>query len=104
VCREFIIDSKVFCLTKTGRWWNKDKEIDIVALNDQTKEILFAECKWQDKVDARKVLGNLMEKTKDVKLLKRKEIYAIFAKSFKEKFKEPGVLLFDLDDLKKFLI
>jgi AAA+ ATPase superfamily predicted ATPase len=101
VCREFIIDSKIFRLTKIGRWWHKDKEIDIVAVNDQTKEVLFAECKWKDKVDARKVLDNLREKAKDVKLLKKKEVYAIFAKSFKEKFKEPGVLLFDLNDLKK---
>jgi AAA+ ATPase superfamily predicted ATPase len=104
VCREFIIDSQVFRLTKIGRWWHKDKEIDIVALNDQTKEALFAECKWQDKLDARKVLNDLKEKAKGVKLKRKKEIYAIFAKSFKEKFKEPGILLFDLDDLKRFLM
>lgn len=104
LCREFIIDSKIFHLTNIGGWWYRDKEIDIVALNDQTKEVLFAECKWQDKVDARKVLNDLRGKTKFVNLMKRKELYAVFAKSFKEKFKEPNVLLFDMEDLKKFFM
>ncbi len=103
VCREFIIDSKIFRLTKIGSWWHKDKEMDIIALNDQTKEVLFAECKWQNGVDARKVLDDLTERAKTVKLAKRKEVYAIFAKSFKEKFKERNVLLFDLKDLKKLI-
>lgn len=101
LCREFIIDSKIFHLTKIGSWWHKDKEIDIVALNDRTKEILFAECKWKNKVDARKILEDLREKSKFVNVLKGKEIYAVFAKSFKEKIEEPNLLLFDLDDLKK---
>jgi len=30
----------------------------------------------------------------------RKEHYVLFAKSFKEKIEEPGVMLFDLKDLK----
>ena len=104
ICREFIIDSKIFPLTRIGRWWYKEKEIDIVALNDRTKEILFAECKWQDKVNAEKILNDLKEKAKLVNFSRRKEVYAIFAKSFKEKFKEPDILLFDSEDFKKFLI
>jgi hypothetical protein len=32
---------------------------------------------------------------------RRKEHYAIFARSFKEKVKEPGVMMVDLDDLKR---
>ncbi len=78
-------------------------EIDILALNEKTKEILFAECKWQDKADARKILAELKEKAQYVlwNAGKRKEHYAIFAKSFKERIKEPGIVLFDLRDFER---
>jgi len=90
-----------FSFSKIGRWWHKDKEIDLVAFNDQTKEIVFCECKWQSKVDAKKVLYELREKSRFVEWNneKRKENYAIFAKSFKEKTTEPNLMLFDLKDL-----
>jgi len=100
-----------FKFLKIGTWWGpyregeekKIAEIDIVALNDQTKEILFTECKWQDKVDAKKILAELKEKTKYVNWnnYNRREHYAIFARSFKDKFKEPDVLLLDLNDMEK---
>ncbi len=102
-----------FQASKIGRWWGfyKDKgkrkelEIDIIALNENTKEMLFAECKWQEKVDARKILTNLKEKAKHVQWnnRNRKEYYAIFAKSFKEDIKEPGLLLFDIKGLESRL-
>ena len=80
----------------------EDKEIDILALNEQTKEILFCECKWQERVNARQILKELKEKTSSVSWNNvRKEFYCIFAKSFKEKFKEKNVLLFDFKDMEK---
>jgi hypothetical protein len=87
--------------TKIGKWWYKDKEIDIVAINEKTKEILFAECKWKDNVDAYKVLQELKEKAKYVKWFdqERREFYAIFAKSFKNKVKEAKCI--DLKELEK---
>lgn len=101
VCKEFLIEKRPFKLTKIGKWWHKDKEIDIVALNEKTRDILFAECKWQERVDARKILKELKEKASLVKWPSKTQTYAIFAKSFKEKFKEKDVLLFDLKDLEK---
>ncbi len=90
-----------FNLLKIGKWWSRDKEIDLVGLNDKSKEILFVECKLQKNVDTHKILSELKEKTKFVEWNKnsRKEYYAIFAKSFKEKIKEENVALFDLNDL-----
>ncbi|MGC8899112.1 MAG: ATP-binding protein [Candidatus Micrarchaeia archaeon] len=44
--------------SKIGRWWHKDKEIDIIALNEERKQILFCECKWQRRVDAKKYTLN----------------------------------------------
>ncbi len=109
VCKEFLWETKlkrkVFDFEKIGRWWYKDKEIDIVALNEKTREILFTECKWKDKVNAEKVLRELKEKSKYVQWHNdnRKESFAIFAKSFKRKIKEKNVFLFDLKDLEKKL-
>jgi hypothetical protein len=97
---------------KIGRQWGSipaaeegknQYEIDIVALNEKTKDILFAECKWQDMTDAKKILAELKDKAKFVQWNNenRKEHYAIFAKSFKKKIKEPNVRLFDLKDMEK---
>lgn len=111
VCREFIAGSKLpFRYDAIGREWGKIRdmpkeknqyEIDIVALNGETKEIMFAECKWQGGVDAKKIFSLLKEKAKYVQWNagKRKEHYAIFAKSFRERI--PGVLQFDLKDMEK---
>jgi len=93
---------------KIGKWWHKDKEIDIVALNEKDKEILFAECKWQDNVDAKKIVDELKEKSQYVEWNndKRKESFAVFAKSFSKKIKEfegKKVHCFDIKDLEKVL-
>ncbi len=110
ICMEFLTESYrknilSFKIEDIGSWWRKDKEIDIVALNEQKKEILFAECKWQDRADAKKILQELKEKSEFVEWNsgKRKEHYAIFAKSFKERIKEPNLFLFDLKDMEKML-
>lgn len=105
VVRQFLIKESrnIFPFTKIGKWWYKNKEIDIVALNEKTKKILFAECKWKEKVNAKKVLQELKEKSKFIDWNKgrRKEYYAIFAKSFKERIKEENLMLFNLKDLER---
>ncbi|MBU4300334.1 MAG: ATP-binding protein [Nanoarchaeota archaeon] len=108
ICAEFLLaqhrkNLAPFKIEKIGNWWHKDNEIDIIALNESKKEILFCECKWHDKLDAKRILTKLKERVKFVDWERdvRKEHYAIFAKSFKEKFKEPNVLLFDINDMEK---
>jgi AAA+ ATPase superfamily predicted ATPase len=90
---------------KIGRWWYKDSEIDVVAMNDKTKEILFCECKWQDRVNAEKVLKDLKLKSENVRWHKknRKESFAVFAKSLKRRIKEDDLVLFDIKDLQSEL-
>jgi len=83
-------------------------EIDILAINEKSREILAAECKWQSKVNAEKVVRELNEKLSyvDWHNKKRKESFAIFAKSFSKKirsFNEKKVYCFNLKDLKKVL-
>lgn len=110
-----------FHFDKLGRQWgripqsfkpergNDQYEIDICAANEKTRDILFAECKWRDKVDAKKVAGELNEKSKFVDwnhAEKRKETLAIFAKSFSARipdFEGKPVLCFDLKDLKMIM-
>ena len=50
--------------SRIGSWWYKENEIDVVALNDDSKEILFCGCKWKDNVNAEKILEDLREKSK----------------------------------------
>ncbi len=108
VCAQFLAglhgrNIAPFKIEKMGNWWHKEEEIDIVALNDRANEILFCECRWKEKADAKKLLAELKDKTRfvDWNNADRKEHYMLFARSFKEKFKEPNVLLFDLKDMEK---
>ena len=113
VKNEIIRRTKIIEIEKVGRWWGhyrneigerKEIEIDITALDEKTKEILFAECKWQSRVNALKVVKELSEKTKYVDWFNdsRKESYAVFAKSFSKRIKEfegKKVYCYDLKDM-----
>lgn len=95
-----------------GSWWGhyRDEEthqrqsieIDIVALNDDTKEILFGECKWKSNVDGKKILQILKEKASHVfwpnKQKNRKEYFVLFAKSFKNEPEEKNTICIDLSN------
>jgi len=72
-----------FRFTRIGPWWDGTDEIDLVALN--SNEIIFVECKWAD-LDARdgaRVLSDLKEKSKKVKLggRSRKERFIIASRT-----------------------
>lgn len=70
-----------FPIKNLGRWWDKNEEIDIVALGEN--EILFGECKWSNKHVGLSILYKLKEKAKVVKWKNdsRKEYYILFSKS-----------------------
>ena len=116
ICREFLTDqNKIpFEHHKIGRQWGKIKdapkgqntyEIDIVALNSDSKEILFVECKWKNLSlkQAENILYNLQEKSKFVGWNndERVEQFGIIAKKIAEKdiLRAKGFLVFDLDDM-----
>lgn len=104
-------------LQKIGKWWgyyresttNKriELEIDIIGFNENTKEIVFAECKWSENVNAIDLLQKLKEKAKYVEWpnikKKRREYYILFAKSFKKKSMHEDVHYFELKDIAKLL-
>ncbi|MFQ5885215.1 MAG: ATP-binding protein, partial [Thermoplasmata archaeon] len=99
-----------FIFTRIGRWWHKDNEIDIVALNEETKEIMFAECKWQDRKVGREVIENLLDKSELVEWNRadRNVHFALFSKagfnkSCMDLCEENGILTYDLKDIDRIL-
>ncbi|MCK4968616.1 MAG: ATP-binding protein, partial [Candidatus Aenigmarchaeota archaeon] len=109
---EFINKITPFQFTKKGMWWGykrengirKEHEIDIVTLNDETKDILFIECKWKTltKTQAEKIISDLKQKSTNViwNNETRKEHFGIIAKKIENKFelKQNGILAYDLTD------
>lgn len=111
LAKEFII-KKIFDLpfrfVRIGTWWHKDKKIDLIALNEETKQIAFFEVKWHEfklEKDIRRVLEGLEEKSESVRWFNedRKEYFGIIAKKIgkaeKEKLRSEGYLVFDLEDV-----
>ena len=114
ICREFLVDLNrqepgqlPFRFDSIGSWWNrKGDEIDIVALNSETGEILFAECKWRSAAVGCGVAEDLRQKAGLVDWRKgdRREYFAVFSKSgfdegCRECCEEDGVLMFDADQI-----
>ncbi len=102
--------------TKIGRQWGKTNEedgkntyeIDIMAINEDKKEALFAECKWQENADPEEMIKELKNKARHVKWEEneRKETYAVFAKSFSKKitsFEGTQAICIDLKEIEKTL-
>ncbi|GAB6101321.1 ATP-binding protein [Thermococcus atlanticus] len=92
-----------FRFTKIGKWWRKNEEIDLVALNEREKRALFVEVKWKDLNgrEARGILRDLERKSGLVGLDDLEKSYGLVAKSVdgKEGLRAEGYLVWDLEDL-----
>ncbi len=94
---------------RVGSWWSrKGDEIDIVALNEKKKEILFGEVKWRNRPIGCDVLEELMEKKELVQWHRkdRKESFMLvsksgFTKKCLERMDDEGILHWDIDDIAK---
>ena len=49
-------------ITKIGRWWNKNTEIDIVGVDEESKAKLFGECKYTSKPVGLNIFFELLNK------------------------------------------
>lgn len=106
ICKQFLIKNKLFDFTRIGKWWLKDTEIDLIALNNKNNSVLFCECKWKEKVNAVEIAGQLNAKIKlfNWKNSERTETIALFAKSFSKEinsFDGKKVICFDLKHIVK---
>ena len=91
-----------FALTKIGRWWHKNEEIDLLALNEGEKKALFVEVKWKSlsEREARGILKDLERKAELVGLEGWEEFYGLVAKEVgdKARLREGGFLVWNLED------
>ncbi|MDO4290418.1 MAG: ATP-binding protein [Eggerthellaceae bacterium] len=111
VCRQWVVrqmgTSDIPLVMDIGRWWGNDPsrreqaEIDLVALCDQG-EVLFAECKWREKLTDVDVLETLMHRSQLVPAKQRHLL--LFSKSgytaaCAERAQREGVRLVTLNDM-----
>ncbi len=91
-------------IIKTGRWWSKSCEIDVVGLNENGSAAIFAEARWTSKPIGKNVLEDLFKKVEvfeaeqgEVKVKR----YALFSRNgFTDSLKElaqerKGTILFE---------
>lgn len=78
--KELNKDNKLpFKAKRIGRWWNKEKEIDIIAL-DYKGSYLLCECKWTNRKIGINILNILQEKSNFLPKAKQK-YFGFFSKS-----------------------
>ena len=72
-----------FHFSKIGRYWDKNTEIDIVALDTDPNRIIFGECKYRKELMGTDVLKALEAKAKNVAWNKdnREEWFVLFSSS-----------------------
>ncbi len=103
-----IMDELPFRFERMGRWWHKNNEIDFVALNEQSRKIMFVECKWKNRKIGVDVLESLMKKAGHVdwKQGNRDEYFCIISKNgltarAEQYAKYQGFFYFDLGDIEQ---
>lgn len=83
ICREELSKKEDLpChFSKIGRYWDKNTEINVVALNEEERTILFGECKYLSGAVDVDVLYQLQEKAKRVAWRRddRREVYCLFS-------------------------
>jgi len=60
------MDYLPFLPERTGSFWSKQAQVDVLAINWRTKDILLGECKWGQKAVGREVIKALVDKTEKV--------------------------------------
>jgi len=92
---------RLFAFGRIGRWWEHNEEIDAVAVNEHTNQILFTEVKWSKRPVGTNIYQELRRKASLVRWGKkgRDERFALFSRSgftpeMRRLSKAEGILLF----------
>ncbi len=109
VVREIVTEQTDY--GRAGQWWNrKGDEIDIVALNERKKEILFGEVKWTNRPVGWNLVEELMKKKELVQWNneKRKEKFLVvsksgFTKKCMERMESEGIMQWDIKEVESRL-
>jgi hypothetical protein len=90
--------------TSIGKWWDRNEEIDVVAINGEFDSILLGEVKWSEKPVGTDIYEALKEKAKriDWGSKGRKEYFCLFSKkgftaAMLKRAQEEGIFLFKED-------
>jgi AAA+ ATPase superfamily predicted ATPase len=93
-----------FTYTSIGKWWFKNIEIDLIALDEEKQTATYIETKWSNlnSLDCQSILQNLKAKAQYFQWEHKKENYVVIAKHIadKEQLTKQGHLVFDLEDFK----
>jgi len=105
LCRKYFIKKLVEQpLKEVGKWWHREKEIDIIGVT-LTEDLILIETKWKElsHTEAVKILKKLKEKAENFEKTMR---YGIIAKKIdkKEKIREKGYLAWDLTDIQPYIL
>jgi uncharacterized protein len=109
IATELLADMKTnhtlpFTYTSIGKWWFKNIEVDLIALDEEKQTVTFIETKWSNlnSIDCRRILENLKGKAQHFQWDHKKENYVVIAKHITEKkqLTKQGHLVFDLEDFK----
>ncbi len=111
VIRGIIRENPEYAGYRVGSWWNRrGDEIDIVALNEKKKEILFGEVKWRNRPIGCSIIDEVMEKKDLVKWHNedRKEKFLVvsksgFTKKCIERMDSEGIMHWDLRDVERMI-
>ena len=97
-----------FTYTRMGKWWYRDTEIDLIAVEEQEREATFIEVKWStvNRQEAHRILNNLQSKSTEFRWEREKERYGIIAKNLPEKqdLRDEGYFALDLKDFEQLSI
>ena len=90
-----------FPFSAVGRWWDRNTEVDLLAINKQMDSLLFGEVKWTEKPKGVDLYEELKQKSRNVGWgsKTRKEYFCLFSKkgfteAMMKRGKEEGVKLF----------
>ncbi|MBM4270542.1 MAG: ATP-binding protein [Deltaproteobacteria bacterium] len=97
ICRELCLALQkdgMINFETIGRWWSKNEEIDLVALDETDRCLYLGECKWSEKPVGTDIYEDLARKAAliDWRAGRRKERFLLFSKSgFTEQMHERAV-------------
>lgn len=86
ISREIFLDMarrEKIPVTSMGRWWWKNEEIDLVAVDEESRTIWFGECKWSGRKVGTDVYQDLRRKSELVEWHagRRNERFILFSRS-----------------------
>lgn len=101
ICRDYV--GKSMDYSKVGRWWYRENEVDIVAIDNKKKKMLIGECKWSDNPVKKKVYSGMLEKEENIRWHNkdRKVEYALFSRSgfHEDLYDVEDLILVDIGDI-----